>query len=806
MVSNLVCRSDNLGLLTSMTVADAPVNGPGLAALLQPYPAQQAELLSAPPVEAFVAGGIFLAAIFLGMHRGLLRFSAVRTTLRVTAIMAAIACTALTAAWGTLRLAVTDAEQGNYSSALTTMQRLEQPFSYLGWIGSWKSNPATILAENTAVSAIQTALAKGDAQGSLHFVEWPVARSPEGRFARRAAFTANASASLHAGDLPEALRFSEKAVDADPGATRATQNVYAVRAHMAFRSLQQSHFTEAKQHLEQIAPAWKPALYSRLIERIARDEVVQQLNSRAVEIFNADSTALAAGEQTLAAALSKVKALGQQSVALECSLGSVLQARAIQAFHAKQYAETISLLTRQERLISGSAATNVLFVDALIAQGSEDVRAGKADPAIHHLEWAWRRDAARKDEILPRLSQAYLLRSFAQRDARELDAALASAIRAQELSRSELTENNLAEVRVALAERALSRGKVPEATALLQTVRANPRFTARADAVLYEMRSSQWRIGNINRILAWGTVPRVCGEVPADLNGDRRLDVYVYSNCDGTPLGWMSATDRSRVIFVQPGQTDRVLLTLHDSDGNGYFDLWQWPEGTQGAFRGVLDKDGDSLPDVRFHRTSAGVQEEGLSGRILIRVVSGVIARKTDFLSKPDGYFNIWQNGRHVYRSRTVDDTHYPVWNSGPIIHYRFGDVVVAELKDEDVFWADEPVGALTWRSLPKSGRYVTANKAAALEIRVEPSDLPVGFRFQGPPVANGFRFPQGGLTDPALRDVVLRTQHAEKSGEIYSFLGNAALTELAVLTLVPRANLAVQLLVGLGVSTMLPN
>src|SRR5688572_4615885 len=131
MVSNLVCRSDNLGLLTSLTATELPVHGPGLNTLSHPYAAQQAELLSAPPVETFVAGGVFLTAIFLGTNRALLKFPAARAAIRATAVVAALGCAALTAAWGALHLASADAERGNYTSALTTMQRLEQPFSYL---------------------------------------------------------------------------------------------------------------------------------------------------------------------------------------------------------------------------------------------------------------------------------------------------------------------------------------------------------------------------------------------------------------------------------------------------------------------------------------------------------------------------------------------------------------------------------------------------------------------------------------------------------------------------------------------------
>ena len=96
-----------------------------------------------------------------------------------------------------------------------------------------------------------------------------------------------------------------------------------------------------------------------------------------------------------------------------------------------------------------------------------------------------------------------------------------------------------------------------------------------------------------------------------------------------------------------------------------------------------------------------------------------------------------------------------------------------------------------------------TTNDKAVVEVKVEPTDLPVGYRFVGPPAENAFLTASAWELGP-LKEIVDRAHEMDARVEAGKVFARVVTTELLIAVLMPRAHFVTQLIAGLGFDRML--
>jgi tetratricopeptide (TPR) repeat protein len=698
--------------------------------------------------------------------------------------------------WITLHVAAGNLAAGDHAGTIRVARSVEPMLAGLRWVDAWADNPAAVVGEAASTAGMRAALGRGDLAGAAMFAVWPTApRTPVARRTRAAAFSATAARALSNRQFDEALDAATSATAADPSSTVAAEGVATVRLHLAIELVDEEHYTEAGELLAALPFYWEQVAQAQAIGHLARQQIIDALDRQPSD----PDAALVAVD----AAWARLRPISQAPRTLHCDSAAVKEQLAVKTLAEDDPAAAVTWLMGVETHILGSPLADELWPDALHLRALREIAGGDGNTAITTLEQALQRNPSNPDLIRHDLVAAWVLRSAQEAEQHRFQAALGSAERAHELGRSPETAGAIDAVRLGYAEWSMQTGSWNTARAELAVLRDRPQHAADALARLAELDTAAASVARVHRVGQWAPLPaRVAGRVAVDADGDGTRDTYLFADDSGVAVAWASlGADDRQVAFPDPLDRSRLVALLRDTNGNSAFDECQWVSGRSTTV--VMDVDDDDRPDVRLaYEGDRLVAQEALSGRLLVRIVSAAIAGE-DLMDAPwagdiDPYFVVTQSGVRVARSATVNDSRFPSWNEGTVLDYRHADLVRVELLDEDAFF-DDALGEITWATLPRSGYFRTTNGKAAVEVKVDPTDLPIGYRFVGPPVENAFRHLGASPDLSALRDIAATASRIEARVQLSNTLVRLGATELLVWALVPEAGFMTKFATGLG-------
>ena len=799
MISATVCTSSDQGLLQSLNPAQVNATIPELP-VTPPYDRQVDGIIYAPLGDAAVVFAVAIVATWLSVSAWTRRRDRIKLALRIFTGISWAATMVAVAMCVVLLVCQMETNRGRYTQARDLAHVTEAPFDALGRLHPDRPNPATILAEVNAYLAIRAALTKGVPEQALTFASWPVAHSPLGMQAVSAALDANANLALMRGNLPEALTLAQRALTANPSSPLPIAAVHAMQAHIVVAAIRHRRYGEAQRSLAEIPDEWNAALKQQLIARAAHDEAVEDLRIKPDGTIDAGEKALAHAQTIIERARLR---LAQPSTALECDLGFILFGEALHAKYSGDLPRAIQLLEQQSTVMSDFPASEPLYNSAIAELARNEMRANHSEKAIELYERARARDPQRTTLFIDELSSAHMLRSVEVAQAGDLDEALREASLARSFAQNNLTDDNLAGIRVARGTRELSLGHWSDAAAELDFVKSNLRFGSRAAFLMTQMRGAQERVDRVNYLFHWDGRPQVIGEVPVASNADQVVDSYKYTQSDGQPVARMSAQDRSTVVFFYPGDPQRVVGTLSDSNRSGKLNLWL-VNTSPDDYQGILDTDGDGLPDLQLIKEHGIVKQTPLSGRISICGVSALVAKKTFLIFNPDPYFEILQNREMVYSSPVIPHTQHPVWNYCKVRDYKYGNTIEIQLWDRNTVFPDSMLATWTWSSLPHSDVLTARNHTIVFRVDVTPTELPEGFAFRRPPERNDFLDPDTRVGDETVRQIMARADK-QLVDEFAVYAAKAVVTDMVISLFVPDAGYLTKMIVRFGIRQLMP-
>jgi hypothetical protein len=725
------------------------------------------------------------------------RRRAVHAASRLAAYIAVAAAVLVFAGWAVLAVAARLGADGQHERQIAVLRVASPAFRLVSWVDRWEANPAPLMAEAAAFTGIREGLAAGDAAAALRFVDWPAASTPETRKARAAVLLKVAANHLAADRTTDAIDAAVAASQADSSSAAAFDSVSIARLHRVVELVEDEDFDQAHAVFREIAPDWRPAIHALLAAHLAGTQASVFMTAEMPKV----DEALAVLEQ----AWKHARGLRESPAPLACDLAEVLQIRTAQAIRAEDGVLGTQLLMRSDALVPDSPVARELWVAVLYYRSLQESAQGQDEKAVQTLEDAVRRSADNTaPEIVDALAEALGKATITQSNRHDYGDALTSARRAHSLRPSDTTDSLIERVRLAKGEWALLTCDRSEAQREFEVLRAGKYHARTADMRLRHMPEASARLARIRQASRLESLPATCGELPVDLTGDGVVDEYQYSDSTGTIIGYTPVSDPGEVTFTSPEDSRLVRIVARDSDRNGRFDEVITRQGT--AFVLTKDVDDDARPDLRLHIANGVVtREEALSGRIAMRVASAAIAARNQglFEGAPDVYLLTFKNGEQLRRSRTVT-SRFPTWQEGVVIDYRHRDEVVVQVWDEDIHWHDF-LGAVRWDTLPVTDFVTTGDGQAVLEVLVTPSTKPEGFAFVAPsPRANPFT--QGPIGVPAVDRIVADAKRLDSQQAMYMAFAQMAATELAVMTLVPRASWPVQMAAALALDLTVMN
>jgi tetratricopeptide (TPR) repeat protein len=760
-----------------------------------PYLDDFVYLSSHIPIELWIVTSLTAFCVFLVASMFCFKVR-VPVGLTVSTLGCLLLFSVISSAWLGVKLVSSRVADQKYQAALRLAQSLELPYRRLSWVSDWKRNPMRILAEVSAAGGIRTALEGHDTARALTLAEWLVPETSEGRAFRSAAFLTRAGEQLSGGQFPEALGSIQRALDADPKSRAAEDAIFVSRAHLSIDALKKGNFAEAKKNLAFVKRSWRPQVSLIIGSELALQQAYQVLDAKEPDYTRAYSV--------LDEAWDYVTVRGTAPVTLRCSLAAVSELRALQAFSEGNGSASTVYLARVDGLVEGSALTRELWPLALHLSGQQAIQDGRSLDAIASLQAALGTHPEKEQlpEIKRDLGRAWALQSDQKLNQREFSEALAAALQADQLLGLPETHDAVARVRVALADWSLCKGDWTAGRSQLDIVRAeSSAFGSLANMRLAYVDGAPAQINRIARMARWIGAPAISGQFAVDRDEDGLADELVYCGQDGSPLAFSELNNRSEVVYVPSGPV-KTSAIVRDADGDGTYDHAQIEQGDQATV--ILDVDADALPDLRLdYQGSHLVKTQAFSGQVQVRVLSAAIGGEPldpPWAGPPDAYFVVAKNGTPLMRSSTVE-SRWPAWGEGVAVHYRYQDRLTISVFDEDVRFffddGDDFVGAAEFQHLPNSGYARTTNGNALLDVLVTPTTYPQGYRFTHAPMINAFLIEDPEV--PEFRKIVEATRAIEAREEAYTLVSRIAASELLTLILVPRANVAVQLAVAVG-------
>ena len=665
------------------------------------------------------------------------------------------------------------------------------------------------LQEQTGICAVADALSQGETSDAVRFLtDFPI-RSDAGREAHLAALTRDAKALLAAGETAAPVHRSVRALTLQPDLEPLLGNLSIARYHHAETLVRAGDADAGLQLAKELDTPGSaiPRPDGEAMRGFAARAVARGLleNPQTADTRGA----VAVLEEAHGYALDH----GRTFVFIDCDLAAALEADALLQLVQKQPGAAVEALDRSDELVPERDVVKELRPKALLAHGSQLLQERRFEPAIHNLRRAFDETGGNDETIRQTLGLAWFSSGGDAHEQGRLDDAITAYQEAVAvIPQDENVRFSLGEALTTRADDAFKTGRVaPAAADLEQAAEASPKHRQAACERLRYVPGMSDRIAAIRSSAGFLQAPEVAGEVPRDLDGDGRVDRAVYYGPDrDTPVAVAPPMRGSRpaaelAITSQPsaGGTPGTsangtsaggtpIAVLRDLNRDGSFD--ERVEYQNGSLSDLwTDVDGDAVPDVRGrlklnYRDAFELNQQPLSGRVMMQIKGGVIAAAQDFFSDPDAYLILKKNWSYLGRTSTSMDSYYPNWYEGIALDYKYGDRVRLELWDEDLF-DDDLIDIYETAQLPSSGVYQFANRKAAIEIDVRPSKLPEGHRVDfDAPLVNANVFRDSPTAVPEVADIVAGARGAETTTRAIQWATKAAVIHVLLPRLLPKA------------------
>ena len=396
---------------------------------------------------------------------------------------------------------------------------------------------------------------------------------------------------------------------------------------------------------------------------------------------------------------------------------------------------------------------------------------------------------------------------------RQFDLAAKSLLRAEELCRFEGLDTQVARVELAIAEASLRSGDLDEARRSLQTAseRGNPQQRERATALELDSYQAAKRIEKIGAAFEW--VAKESDKRAPIITGSMCTFSAETGDCDGVHFfvgdKLLGASDAAMHQVELEHGTDVVVL--QDLMKDGRIDSVEFAEGPQR--RRLIESDGDSLIDaeVLFDRDGEILDTKIHSGRVAVKVPSGVISQKVDpdwFGTCPDAYLVVYQNGEYVGATRPSVNRCFPSWRDAFVVDVKRGDRLVFYMWDDDsglfkdLGWdEDDFIDSFLMRQFPVDKIMIGRHGKAAIEILARPSEMPPGvYEVADEDWVNIF---ESGNFDnhpeaPALHSMIEEARRGKEINDAAAVVLSTTVPEIAVYVLMAEMGIAYQLAAAL--------
>lgn len=785
MITTAECQSPAGRAAQPISIADLPLTtfevedvSPARADVVHTFSTQLPDIVIVAALALAVAG--FLRGLAVNSHR------AIRATLTTT-IVVLTACTVVGAGgWITLLHGRDLVEQGRYEEAMGWLAVARAPVQLLArHIDEWPEDPAGELREYAVVKAIHGALQRQQLDVALRIVEWE-SSSEEAQRARVVTFIAAAARALSTGDFAATAHYLSRAEEIDPAA--AMEGRYVLATHLAFANLRSGELASAQSYSNSLPLDWRRDMQLRLASLLGRQTTMALLNGAGPSLQQAAAD--------IGQAYSRAQSLGSIPLSLTCDWAAVLERRGAWALTNNQPTLAVEDLLEVESLVADAEYTTEVLPDAFYRRGVLQAEAGQLSEAIQSLDESLRR-APSAPAVVAQQAQMLLTQSWQLADAESFAVALAAAERSEALNPTVDSDEAIAGVHLLHAEHALRFGRSDVAWSELAAIgmRGSDDLRARAQTHATYMPIAQGRLKSLSPLARWATaLPHVSGALCISSNNSSPCEEFALFD-NGTLIGSMSAGGQLEVMFL--GASEQQYSGARDSDGDGLLDVFIRHE--YGREIHLIESDHDGHIDRQRTFVDGKLTEETLfSGRVLVRVLSAAIGGNQSFDpfgGRPDPYIVISHNQHVLGRSREVDNTFFPDWGEGWVIDYRRGDRLQMDLWDGDPADPDDYIDSLVLDRLPKSDVYRTVKSLAALELRVDETDLPTNYRYTGE--APGNVFLASTVAAGTVADIIAAANARESRARISAAALRILGAEAAAFILAPGRSLLGQLAVA---------
>jgi len=694
-----------------------------------------------------------------------------------------------------LRKAEDHVRQSRYAEAGAALQRVEglRKTSLIGFLTpgfdtSLEKVDVGRLREINGIYAVRQGLGTSleEAEQGLALFE-PV--SPAGVAAVYAVESRRAQAFLEGGDPENAFKSALRGSALGSLSPAVTSNLCAARYHYALDLTEKGRPQEALTLAKALEP---PACHLGTEDRVVLRGVIARKEAELYLTGQRAKTAEAVAAE--ARAYGFMTDLGLNVPFVTCDYAAALEPHALALLAEDRPADSVAALEKTDALVPGREFVRVLMPKALWSLGTRHLSEQRYDEAIAALERGYALPEGRSDkDILDMLTLAHFSKGSRSFEEGELDTAVEAMTRAHDLKgKDRAITLALADAHLARADESLRVGERPAAVADAESAgRLTPQRRAQAEMRRSIAAGTPARLQRFERSSEFLRVPSFVGEVPKDVNDDGIADGVIYYGSDRekpAAVGYLSPRTGMPETVLLLDDESQVVGALRDNDRDGELDERIDYQGDRLA-KLVIDSDRDRSPDVLIqYNDEAEMVRQYLSGRVLMRFKSGVVGAVVDPLNDADAYVKLFRNSQFVQRTETVIDTNFPSWRRGLTLDYTAGDVIGLEVWDEDVFF-DDLIDWGEYYEYPTSGIIRLKKGIVALEIDVEPTDLPEGHVIwdEAPSTSNIFR--DNPMAVPEAADLVAGAHRARETVALNRWVTRQLVMYLLVPRLIPFEN-----------------